>query len=88
MKINKMTENKVKIEYEIKDLNLDDRCVFNSLFSKAKINETEIDWSAFVKCCLLATDFTEETLNELTDVDIINVASKCYMVVNKKKLKK
>ncbi len=88
MKTTNQGEYKNKIEFEIKDLNLDERCEFNTLFATAKISETNINWSAFVKCCLMVTDFTEETLNELTDIDIINVASKCYLVVNKKKLKK
>ena len=37
---------------------------------------------------LLATELTEEELNEYTDVDIINISKECYFVVNKKKLKK
>ena len=38
--------------------------------------------------CLIATKFTEDELNEFTDIDIILIAKECYFIVNKKKLKK
>ena len=56
------------------------------MYSKATFGD--LKWSLFAKSVLLATELTEEELNEYTDVDIINIAKECYFVVNKKKLKK
>ena len=86
MKIEIKGENQKKIEIEMKDLNLDERGEFNDLYSSATFGDYK--WSAFAKSCLLATKLTEDQLNEHTDLDIINISKECYMVVNKKKLKK
>ena len=86
MKIEIKGENKKKIQVEVKDLNLDDRGEFNDMYSKATFGD--LKWSLFAKSVLLATELTEEELNEYTDVDIINISKDCYFVVNKKKLKK
>jgi len=80
-------ENKKKIEFEVNALNLDDRGVFNNTYHKAELSDP-MDWTSFAKCCLLATDFDEEKLNELTDIEIILIAKECYLVINKKKVKK
>ena len=47
-----------------------------------------MDWSAFAECCVLGTKFTDDELNDFTDIEIILLAKQCYLVVNKKKLKK
>jgi len=86
MKIQIKGENKKKIEVEVKSLNLDDRGEFNDIYTKATFGD--LKWSLFAKSVLLATELTEEELNEYTDVDIINIAKECYSIVNKKKLKK
>ena len=86
MKIEIKGENIKKIQVQVKDLNLDDRGEFNDMYSKATFGD--LKWSLFAKSVLLATELTEEELNEYTDVDIINIAKECYFVVNKKKLKK
>jgi|TARA_Y100001938_G_scaffold143460_1_gene216233 hypothetical protein len=80
-------ENKKKIEFEVNALNLDDRGVFNNTYHKAELSDP-MDWTSFAKCCLLGTDFDEEKLNELTDIEIILIAKECYLVINKKKVKK
>ena len=41
-----------------------------------------------VECVLIAATLTEDDLNELTDVDVIEIAKEGYLVLNKKKLKK
>ena len=80
-------ENKKNIEFEVKELNLQDRGQFNNLYHKAELSKP-LDWTSFSQCCLLGTSFTESQLNELTDVDIILIAKECYFIINKKKLQK
>ena len=80
-------EDKKKIEFEVKALNLDDRGLFNNTYHKAELSDP-MDWASFAKCCLIATDFDDVKLNELTDIEIILIAKECYLIVNKKKEKK
>ena len=80
-------EDKKKIEFEVKELNLDDRGVFNNTYHKAELSDP-MDWTSFAKCCLIATDFDDVKLNELTDIEIILIAKESYLIVNKKKVKK
>ena len=42
----------------------------------------------YVKMIRIATNLTDEQINDFTDVEIGLVGLKCYEVVNKKKLKK
>ena len=74
------------IEVEFKDATLDERKQFNDIFSKSIYGQ--IKWSDMVECVLIATTLTEDDLNELTDVDVIEIAKEGYLVLNKKKLKK
>ena len=87
MKTSITGESKNKIEFDVKELNLDDRGLFNNSYHRAELSDP-LDWTAFAKCCLIATEYDEVTLNELTDIEIILIAKECYLVVNKKKLKK
>ena len=80
-------QNKKDIEFEVKELNLQDRGKFNNLYHKAELSQP-LDWTSFSQCCLIGTKFTENELNEFTDIDIILIAKECYFIVNKKKLKK
>ena len=80
-------EDKKKIEFEVNGFNLKDRGVFNNLYHKAELSDP-MDWAAFAECCLLGTNFDANKLNEFTDLEIILIAKQCYLVVNKKKLKK
>ncbi len=80
-------ENNNTIELEVKELNLQDRARFNNLYHKAEVS-SPLDWSMIVQCCQFATKFTDDELNEFTDVDIILIAKECYFKINKKKLKK
>ena len=80
-------EDKKSIEFEVKELNLQDRGKFNNLYHKAELSNP-MDWASFAECCLLATEFDDVKLNEFTDIEIILIAKRCYLVVNKKKLKK
>ena len=80
-------ENKQDIEFEVKELNLKDRGKFNNLYHKAELSNP-MDWSAFAECCVLGTKFTDDELNDFTDIEIILLAKQCYLVVNKKKLMK
>lgn len=80
-------EYKNKIEFVVKELNLKDRGKFNNMYHKAELSDP-MDWTAIAECCLLATEFDDVKLNEFTDIEIILIAKRCYLVVNKKKLKK
>ena len=80
-------ENKNDIEFEVNELNLKDRGQFNNLYHKAELSEP-LDWTSFANCCLIATKFSDDELNKFTDIEIILIAKECYLVVNKKKLKK
>ena len=85
MKITVKGEYK-KIEVEVRDVNLDERKQFNDIYHINMYGQ--VKWSSMVDCVLLATTFTEESIDDLTDVDVIEIAKECYMVLNKKKLKK
>ena len=80
-------EDKKLIDLVVKELNLQDRGKFNNLYHKAELSDP-MDWASFAECCLLATEFDDVKLNEFTDIEIILIAKRCYLVVNKKKLKK
>ena len=80
-------EDKKSIDLVVKELNLQDRGKFNNLYHKAELSDP-MDWASFAECCLLATEFDDVKLNEFTDIEIILIAKRCYLVVNKKKLKK
>ena len=45
-------------------------------------------WGDYVKMIRIATNLTDDDINDFTDTEVITVAWKCYEVVNKKKLKK
>jgi len=74
------------IEVEFKDVTLDERKEFNNIFSNSIYGQ--IKWSDMVDCVLIATTLSEDDINELTDVDVVEIAKECYLVLNKKKLKK
>tara|TARA_R100000808_G_C2136289_1_gene144606 strand:- start:699 stop:956 length:258 start_codon:yes stop_codon:yes gene_type:complete len=74
------------IEVVIKEATLEERKEFNDIFNQSMYGQ--LKWSGMVECVLIATTFTEDDLNELTDVDIIEICKECYLVLNKKKLKK
>ena len=75
-----------KIDIEVRDVTLDERKQFNNIFSSSIYGQ--IKWSDMVDCVLIATTLTETDINELTDVDVVEIAKECYLVLNKKKLKK
>lgn len=75
-----------KIEVQFKDATLDERKQFNDIYHTSMYGK--IKWSDMVDCVLIATTLTEDDINELTDIDIIEIAKEGYLVLNKKKLKK
>ena len=79
-------ENVKELTFEVKDLNLDERCEFNNIVTKKSI--ADLCFGDYVAMVRLATTFDDEKLNEFTDTELIGMAWKCYEVVNKKKLKK
>ena len=79
-------ENVKELTFEVKDLNLDERCEFNNIVTKKSV--TDLCFGDYVAMVRLATTFDDEKLNEFTDTEIIGMAWKCYEVGNKKKLKK
>ena len=80
-------EDKKTIEFEVKELNLKDRGKFNNMYHKAAL-ANPMDWASLAECCLIATEFDDVKLNEFTDIEIVLISKRCYLVVNKKKLKK
>ena len=79
-------ENVKELTFDVKDLNLDERCEFNNIVTKGSV--ADLVWGNYVKMIRISTNLTDDEINELTDTDVVTVAWKCYEVVNKKKLKK
>ena len=79
-------ENVKEFTFEVKDLNLDERCDFNNIVTQKNISD--LCFGDYVAMVRLATTLDDESLNDYTDTEIIAMAWKCYEVVNKKKLKK
>ena len=79
-------ENVKELTFDVKDLNLDERCEFNNIVTKKSV--ADLCFSDYVAMVRLATTLDDESLNDYTDTEIIGMAWKCYEVVNKKKLKK
>ena len=80
-------ENVKELTFEVKDLNLDERIEFNNIIIKSG-GISELSWGDWVNLVRIATTLTDEQINEYTDQEVIAVATECYGVVNKKKLKK
>ena len=79
-------ENVKELTFDVKDLKLDERIEFMNIVTKQSISK--MVWGDYVNMTRIATNLTDDQINELTDVDVGLVAWKCYEVVNKKKLKK
>ena len=79
-------ENVKELTFDVKNLNLDDRCEFNNIVTKQPVDK--MVWGDYVKMIRIATNLTDDDINDFTDTEVITVAWKCYEVVNKKKLKK
>ena len=80
-------EDKKDIEFDINLLNLKDRGRLNLVYHQGELS-SPMDWGKFADVCIMATSYSEEELNEFTDVEIILMAKECYLANNKKKLKK
>ena len=71
-----------KIEYEIKEITLAERCDLNDLVIE---RADKPSFSLWVKVIQLCTDLTDEQINEISSSEIIKLGTKCIDVVNKKK---
>ena len=80
-------ENVKELTFEVKDLNLDERIEFNNIIIKSG-GISSLSWGDWVNLVRIATTLTDEQINEYTDQEVIAIATECYGVVNKKKLKK
>ena len=80
-------ENVKELTFEVKDLNLDERIEFNNVIT-ASGGLSNIGFGDWVNMVRVATTLTDDEINVFTDTEIIAIASRCYEVVNKKKLKK
>ena len=80
-------ENVKEITFEVKDLNLDERLEFNKVL-QGKNTPDDYSSSDYVKMIRIASNLTDDQINELTDVDWVWLGWECYRVVNKKKQKK
>ena len=79
-------ENVKELTFDVKNLNLDERCELNNIVTKQAVDK--MVWGDYVKMIRIATNLTDDDINDFTDTEVITVAWKCYEVVNKKKLKK
>jgi hypothetical protein len=79
-------ENVKELTFDVKNLNLDERCEFNNVVTRQAIDK--MLWGDYVKMIRIASNLTDDEINDLTDTEVVSVAWKCYEVVNKKKLKK
>ena len=79
-------ENVKELTFDVKNLNLDERCEFNNIVTKQAVDK--MVWGDYVKMIRIATNLTDDDINDFTDTEVITVAWKCYEIVNKKKLKK
>ena len=79
-------ENVKELTFDVKNLNLDERCEFNNIVTKQAVDK--MVWGDYVKMIRIATNLTDDDINDFTDTEVITGAWKCYEVVNKKKLKK
>jgi len=76
---------KVKVgkkEYEIKDLNLQERCDLNDMLIDTG---DKVSFSIWVGVLRSTTDLTDDQINDMETSEIIGLASKCIDAVNKKK---
>ena len=80
-------ENVKELTFDVKDLNLDERVEFNNIVSIRGSLEKML-FGDYVKMIRIATNLTDDDINDFTDTEVITIAWKCYEVVNKKKLKK
>ena len=71
-----------KIEYEIKEITLAERCDLNDLVIE---RADKPSFGLWVKVIQLCTDLTDEQINEISSSEIIKLGTKCIDVVNKKK---
>ena len=72
-------------EYEIKDLNLQERCDLNDRLIKTG---DQVSFTMWVDVIKMATDLSDDQINELGTPEIISLATACIDSVNKKKDKK
>lgn len=71
-----------KVEYEIKDISLAERCELNDLVIE---KADKPSFSMWVKVLQICTDLSDEQINDMESPQIIQLGSKCIDSVNKKK---
>tara|TARA_R100001443_G_scaffold37353_1_gene51043 strand:+ start:942 stop:1184 length:243 start_codon:yes stop_codon:yes gene_type:complete len=74
-----------KVEYEIKDITLAERCELNDLVIE---RADKPSFSMWVKVVQICTDLTDDQINDMESSQIIQLGSKCIDSVNKKKDKR
>ena len=78
----KKTNDIKKIQYSIKEMNLDERCDFlDHIWSNIK----EEKFSLFVWILRNATDLSDDQVNVLSSEDIVELAKQVADEINKKK---
>ncbi len=71
-----------KKEYEINEINLQDRCELNDMLIE---RAEKASFSMWVKVIQICTDLSDDEINNLNSSEIIELGSKCVDFVNKKK---
>tara|TARA_B100000519_G_C14260544_1_gene447578 strand:- start:7461 stop:7703 length:243 start_codon:yes stop_codon:yes gene_type:complete len=71
-----------KVEYEIKEVTLSERCEINDLLLEKADSPS---FSLWVKVLQVCTELSDEEINAMESSHIIQLGSKCVDLVNKKK---
>jgi|5B_taG_2_1085324.scaffolds.fasta_scaffold10660_2 hypothetical protein len=72
-----------KIDVELKDLTFAERKEFNDILYEKSF--TDLNFSDYVNLVQIATNLTDEMLNNYSDTDIAKIADRAYVLINNKK---
>ena len=72
------------IIFHMKDVTMPLREQFVDAYMYAESNEPQ-KFSLWVDCVRIITDLTDDDLLKLTDLDIVQIAVECILIVNNKK---
>ena len=71
-----------KIEYEIKDITLSERCDLNDMLIEKSKSPSFSLWVKVIQTC---TDLDDDQINSMESAHIIGLGTECVGIINKKK---
>tara|TARA_Y100000361_G_scaffold106557_1_gene96294 strand:- start:408 stop:677 length:270 start_codon:yes stop_codon:yes gene_type:complete len=80
----KSKETGKNISFNLKEVTMPLREQFVDAYMVAESNEPQ-KFSLWVNCVRIITDLTDDDLLKLTDLDIVQIAVECILIVNNKK---